>query len=238
MQAARFFNRALRPVSARTFATDSQKPLAKTAMYNYHLELGGKMVPFADYHLPVQYEGLGVLQEHNHTRAANSSSVFDVSHMGQIIWFGKDAVKFLEKMVVGDLQGLKAGESKLSLIMNEQGTIVDDTVITNAGDYIYMVVNGACKWKDMDHFKKYMSGFDVHMDYLETQQLLAVQGKGARNAVAALAPSLDLSKMNFMTSTVATVAGIPNCRVTRCGYTGEDGFEISVSEKETERLAR
>ena len=196
------------------------------------------MVPFADYHLPVQYEGLGVLQEHNHTRAANSASIFDVSHMGQIIWSGKDAVKFLEKMVVGDLQGLKAGESKLSLIMNEQGTIVDDTVITNAGDYVYMVVNGACKWKDMEHFKKYMSGFDVHMDYLETQQLLAVQGKGARNAVAALAPSLDLSKMNFMTSTIATVAGIPNCRVTRCGYTGEDGFEISVSEKETERLAR
>ncbi len=197
------------------------------------------MVPFADYHLPVQYEGLGVLQEHNHTRAANCSSVFDVSHMGQIIWTGKDAVKFIEKMVVGDIGALKAGESKLSLIMNDKGNIVDDTVITNAGDHIYMVVNGACKWKDMEHFKKYMSGFDVQMNYMETQQLLAVQGKGARNAVAALAPSLDLSRMNFMTSANAvTVAGIPNCRVTRCGYTGEDGFEISVPEKDTERLAR
>jgi aminomethyltransferase len=137
----------------RWIGTDASKPLAKTAMYNYHIELGGEMVPFADYHLPVQYEGLGVLQEHNHTRAPVCSSVFDVSQMGQIIWSGKDAVKFLEKMVVGDLQSLKAGESKLSLIMNEQGHIVDNTVITNAGGFIYMVVNGACKWKDMDHTK-------------------------------------------------------------------------------------
>lgn len=240
MQNVTVARRAMRTLrtTGRMFATESDKPLAKTALYNYHLELGGKMVPFADYHLPVQYEGLGVLTEHLHTRAANSSSVFDVSHMGQIHWHGKDAVKFLEKVVVGDIQGLKAGESKLSLIMNEQGNIVDDTVITNAGDFIYMVVNGACKWKDMDHFKKYMTGLDVHMDYQESQQLLAIQGKGARNAVAALAPSLNLSKMNFMTSTIATVAGIPNCRVTRCGYTGEDGFEISVSEKDTEALAR
>lgn len=238
MLSTRSISRSCVRSTIRLMGTDASKPLAKTAMYNYHLELGGKMVPFADYHLPVQYEGLGVLQEHNHTRAAGCSSVFDVSHMGQIIWSGKDAVKFLEKMVVGDLQSLKAGESKLSLIMNEQGHIVDDTVITNAGDFIYMVVNGACKWKDMDHFKKYMNVFDVKMDYLENQQLLAVQGKGARNAVGALAPSLDLSKMNFMTSTTATVAGIPNCRVTRCGYTGEDGFEISVSEKDTEQLAR
>jgi aminomethyltransferase len=88
---------------------------------------------------------LGVLKEHLHTRADNSAGLFDVSHMGQIKWHGKDAVAFVEKMVVGDIASLKTGEAKLSLIMNEQGTIVDDTVITNAGDYIYMVVNGACK---------------------------------------------------------------------------------------------
>jgi len=107
--------------------------------------LGGKMVPFAGYELPVQYEGLGVLKEHLHTRAQNCASLFDVSHMGQIKWHGKDAVKFIEKMCVGDILSLKPGEAKLSLIMNEKGTIVDDTVITNAGDHIYMVVNGACK---------------------------------------------------------------------------------------------
>lgn len=123
----------------------STENLAKTAFYDLHLELGGKMVPFAGYHLPVQYEGLGVLKEHLHTRADNCASLFDVSHMGQILWHGKDAATFIEKMVVGDIKSLKTGEAKLSLIMNEDGHIVDDTVITNAGDHIYMVVNGACK---------------------------------------------------------------------------------------------
>jgi aminomethyltransferase len=126
-------------------ASSAGETLVKTAFYDLHKSIGGKMVPFAGYELPVQFEGLGVLKEHNHTRAADSASLFDVSHMGQIKWHGKDAVKFIEKMVVGDIAGLKVGEAKLSLIMNEQGGIVDDTVITNAGDHIYMVVNGACK---------------------------------------------------------------------------------------------
>ena len=114
----------------------SSEELLKTAFYDLHIAMGGKMVPFAGYNLPVQYEGLGVLKEHLHTRAPASASVFDVSHMGQIKWHGKDAVKFIEKMVVGDIAGLKVGEAKLSLIMNEAGGIVDDTVITNAGDYM------------------------------------------------------------------------------------------------------
>lgn len=92
-----------------------------------------------------QYEGAGVLKEHLHTRAANCASLFDVSHMGQIRWHGKDAVKFIEEMVVGDIASLQAGQGKLSLIMNDAGGIVDDTVISNAGDHIYMVVNGGCK---------------------------------------------------------------------------------------------
>jgi aminomethyltransferase len=136
---------------ARALSTDG---LLKTAFYDLHLSLGGKMVPFAGYNLPVQYEGLGVMKEHVHTRAAGCASVFDVSHMGQIKWHGKDAVAFIEKMVVGDIASLKEGEGKLSLIMNEGGTIMDDTVITNAGDHIYMVVNGACKVKDMAHFNR------------------------------------------------------------------------------------
>lgn len=197
------------------------------------------MVPFAGYELPVQFEGAGVLKEHLHTRAPGCSSLFDVSHMGQIKWHGKDAVKFIEKMVVGDIASLKVGEAKLSLIMNENGGIVDDTVIANAGDFVYMVVNGACKWKDMEHFKRYMEGskLDVHMEYLGEQQLLALQGKGAHIALAKLAPSLDFSKMGFMTGIQTTVAGIPNCRVTRCGYTGEDGFEISVDVPNAVSLA-
>lgn len=188
--------------SSRKFSAAGET-LEKTAFYDLHLSLGGKIVPFAGYSLPVQYDGLGVLKEHVHTRSATGSSLFDVSHMGQIKWHGKDALAFVEKMVVGDIASLKVGEAKLSLIMNEQGTIMDDTVITNAGDHLYMVVNGACKviittvlWvhtshteythllrqnflqhKDMDHFNQYIksTGMDVQMEYLGDQQLLALQ---------------------------------------------------------------
>lgn len=225
-------------LAGRRFA--SEVPLVKTAYYDMHVAMGGKMVPFAGYELPVQFEGAGVLKEHLHTRAAKCSSVFDVSHMGQIKWHGKDAVQFLEKMVVGDIAGLKPGEGRLSLIMNEAGGIVDDTIINNAGDHIYMVVNGACKYKDMEHFDKYMKEYknlNVSYEYLADRQLLALQGPGAAAALGRLAPSLNLSQMNFMTGTVATVSGIPGCRVTRCGYTGEDGFEISVPYKNAVQLA-
>jgi aminomethyltransferase len=129
----------------RNDSSSASTPLLKTALYDLHLEMGGKMVPFAGYHLPVQYEGLGVMKEHLHTRSEGGASLFDVSHMGQIIWRGRDAVKFIESVVVGDIASLREGEGKLSLITNEDGNIVDDTVITNAGDHIYMVVNGACK---------------------------------------------------------------------------------------------
>lgn len=135
------WNRRIRFLST----TNDQIKLEKTVLCDLHINMGGKMVPFANYELPVQFEGQGVLKEHLHTRANQSASLFDVSHMGQIKWFGKDAVKFIEKMVVGDIEGLQPGQTKLSLIMNESGGIVDDTVITNAGDHIYMVVNGACK---------------------------------------------------------------------------------------------
>eukprot|EP01035_Chromulina_nebulosa_P019463 gene19463-25345_t len=165
-------------------ASSNNEKLLKTSFYDLHISLGGKMFPFAGYELPVQYEGLGVLKEHLHTRAANSCSLFDVSHMGQIHWHGKDAVKFIEKLVV---------------------------------EY---------------------SSLDVTLEHLEDQQLLALQGNGAKDVISKLAPSLDISKLNFMSSTITTIAGISNCRVTRCGYTGEDGFEISVDPKNAVSLAQ
>lgn len=129
--------------------------------------------------------------------------------MGQIKWFGKDAIKFLEQVVVGDLASLKHGEGKLSLIMNEKGGIVDDTVITNAHGYIYMVVNGACKVKDMEHFKNYIMStpLDVNMEYMHSQQLIALQGKGAMEVMKRITPDIDYSKMNFMTGFDTKIAG-------------------------------
>jgi aminomethyltransferase len=218
----------------------STESLKRTALYDLHLEMGGKMVPFAGYALPVQYEGLGVLKEHVHTRSKGCASLFDVSHMGQITWKGAEANQFVEKMVCGDIASLKAGESKLSLIMNESGGIMDDTVITQEGNNsIYMVVNGACKEKDIDHFNKYITGFDVTMDYNETGHLLALQGDGAKDVLTRLQTSIDISRMGFMTSVNnVTLGDVAGCRVTRCGYTGEDGFEISVPQESADKLAR
>lgn len=135
------------------------------------------------------------------------------------------------------------GEAKLSLIMNKSGGIVDDTVLTNYGDYFYMVVNGACKDKDMTYFVNEMlsengKGYDVRMAYQADSQLLALQGDGAKSVIGRLAPSLNLSKMNFMTGVETTVGGIPNVRVTRCGYTGEDGFELGVHELDAVDIAK
>lgn len=160
----------------------------------------------------------------------------------QIRWHGADRAKFIEKVVVGDIQGLGDGQGLLSLITNEQGGIMDDTVITNAGDYVYMVVNGATKFGDMEHFQQQMDKFDgdVTMEYLEdTMQLLALQGPGAAAAVAKILPSgFDLTSMAFMTGTDVTLDGnIEGCRITRCGYTGEDGFEIAMPAEYCETIA-
>lgn len=137
----------------------------------------------------------------------------------QIRWHGKDRAAFLEKIVVGDIAGLAPGSGCLSLVTNSAGGIIDDTVITNAGDYVYMVVNGATKFGDMEHFREQMAQFDgdVTMEYLEdSMQLLAIQGPGAAQAVSKLLPSgFDLTNMAFMTGTDTTLDGIDGCRITR-----------------------
>ena len=148
--------------ASRSFAAAaSSEPLVKTALYSLHLELGGDMVPFAGYELPVLYksDNGGVMKEHLWCRSDGKASLFDVSHMGQIRWHGKDRAAFLEKVVVGDIAGLQEGHGCLSLVTNENGGIIDDTVITNAGDYIYMVVNGA---SEFIYFENGVSEYPSH----------------------------------------------------------------------------
>jgi aminomethyltransferase len=208
--------------SSRSLASSTnEEPLVKTSLYNLHKELGGDMVPFAGYELPVLYKGDngGVMKEHLWCRSDGKASLFDVSHMGQIRWRGRDRAAFLEKIVVGDIAGLSEGSGCLSLVTNVNGGIIDDTVITNAGDYIYMVVNGATKFGDMKHFKEQMESFDgdVNMEYLEdSMQLMAIQGPGAAEAVSKLLPgAFDLTKMAFMTGVDTTLDGVDGCRITR-----------------------
>jgi aminomethyltransferase len=211
-------------ICRRSFAAAppvSSEPLVLTALNALHKELGGDMVPFAGYELPVLYKGDkgGVMKEHLHCRSDGKASLFDVSHMGQIRWHGKDRVAFLEKIVVGDIAGLKPGSGCLSLVTNKMGGIIDDTVITNAGDFIYMVVNGATKHGDMKHFKEQMEAFngDVSMEYLgDDMQLLALQGPGAAAAVKKILPSnFDLTPMAFMTGADVALNGVEGCRITR-----------------------
>ena len=169
---------------ARLFSTS----VKKTALHEYHIErLGGKMVNFAGYEMPVQYSGPlgGVLKEHNHTRS--SCGIFDVSHMGQLHFHGKDAAAFLEKVTVVDTQNIGHGSGTLSLLMNEKGGIVDDCIINKVtDDHFYVVVNAGCKDKDMAHMKKYMDDFkDCKMEYHseDERSLVAVQGPKAHHVM-------------------------------------------------------
>jgi len=205
--------------------------IKKTAVYDEHVALGGKMVEFAGYYLPVQYPK-GVKQEHLHTRS--SSSLFDVSHMGQVRIHGPDRLKFVEKIVVGDIENLAQGHSQLSVITNEEGGIIDDTIITKEGDFIGMVVNGACKEKDLNHFKEQIKGFDAEIEHLDDRSLFALQGPKSMEALQSII-NVDLSMMSFMTAQDVEINGI-SCGLARGGYTGEDGFEISVKSSDAKDL--
>ena len=192
------------------------------------------MVEFAGYALPVQYPS-GVKEEHLHTRS--NASLFDVSHMGQLKVHGKDRVAFLERVVVGDIANLEVGQATLSLIPNAKGGIMDDTVITKEEDYISMVVNGACKHSDLRHLHQELSssGLDAQIEHMEDKSLFALQGPKAAAALQT-AINCDLAPLYFMRSQPGVeIAGIP-CDVTRCGYTGEDGFEISVESSRATEL--
>lgn len=196
------------------------------------------MVPFAGWSLPVQY-GRGHLESHLHTR--RHCSLFDVSHMLQTRVYGRDRVRFMESLVVGDIAELRPGQGTLTLLTNERGGIVDDLIVTNtAEEHLYVVSNAGCADKDRAVMEGRAAelraaGGDVHLE-VSDNALLALQGPSMAQVLQSGLPD-DLSKLTFMTSTATTVFGVPGCRVTRCGYTGEDGVEISVPAGRAVELA-
>ena len=207
-------------------------PLLTTPLHALHLELGARMVAFAGYSMPVQYPS-GLLAEHLHTRQA--ASLFDVSHMGQLRLVGRGAAAALESLMPVDVIDLPVGKQRYGLLLHETGGILDDLMFFNKGlGEIFAIVNGACKVADFAHIEAQI-GQQCQVIPQPEQALLALQGPLAGAALARLAP--DTAALVFMSGGDFTVAGC-DCFVTRSGYTGEDGFEISAPAAQVETLAR
>jgi len=210
--------------------SDPQEELKFTPLDALHREFGAKMVPFAGYEMPVQYRG--ILAEHQHTR--DHASLFDVSHMGQAAIRGSDPVTALEALVPGDLQALGDGQIRYTMLTNDQGGILDDLMVTRRGDHLFLIVNAACKEADFAHIAAGLSDGN-QLEIMPDLGLLALQGPEAATALARLAPAAR--HLQFMSSDSLRVGEIP-CIVSRSGYSGEDGYEISVAADRAENLAR
>jgi aminomethyltransferase len=204
---------------------------ARTPLYDLHVELGARMVPFAGYEMPVQYPS-GVLKEHIHTRTR--VGLFDVSHMGQVRLSGPEAAAALESLVPVDVIDLPRNLQRYAVFTNEQGGILDDLMIANNGDHLFLVVNAACKQQDVAHMQQHLSG-RCKVEELNDRALLALQGPEAAAVMARLAP--ETAQMIFMNTARVNLAGA-ECVISRSGYTGEDGFEISVPNDKAKELAR
>lgn len=205
--------------------------LLRLGLNDLHEELGGKMVPFAGYSMPVQYPA-GVMKEHLHTRAA--AGLFDVSHMGQVILRPKAGIEALmlafEAMMPVDVLGLAPGRQRYGLFTNDAGGILDDLMFANRGDHLFVVVNAACKEADVAHMRARLSGV-AEVDFIQDRALLALQGPQAEAALARLLPGV--AAMRFM-----DVAVFGETWISRSGYTGEDGYEISLPQGRAEAFAR
>ncbi len=210
--------------------------LKKTALFDVHTEFGAKMVEFAGYAMPVQYK-LGIKQEHMHVR--QKAGLFDVSHMGQVIITSPedDPAIYLEKLVPSDIQTLKLGKMRYTTLLNDNGGIFDDLIITRLDDnQLFAVFNAARKQADAEHIIDNI-GSDVDIKFLEEQSLLAVQGPLAADIIKDIFIGEDVEKLSYMSSKYVEYEGY-DLLISRSGYTGEDGFEISVPNKVAESLAK
>ena len=213
----------------------SHDAIKRVPLHDLHVALGAKIVPFAGYEMPVQFAA-GVLREHLHTRT--SAGLFDVSHMGQIELRPKsgkveDAARALERLVPQDIVAVKPGRQRYAQFTNESGGILDDLMVANFGDRLFLVVNAACKVDDEAHLRALLSDVCV-VETLPDRALIALQGPKAVEVLAKLSPTV--AAMKFMDAGPHRVLDI-GCFVSRSGYTGEDGFEISVLAKDVEQLA-
>ena len=217
----------LRPLFRRSFAT-AAGALRKTPLHPAHTALGAKMAAFGGWDMPIQYPE-GIMKSHLHTR--QSAGVFDVSHMLGVVVRGADRVAFMESLCTADIKALPEGMGGLSVITNADGGIIDDCIITNAGDHLYMVINAGHEDKDLPHMQKHLEKFvsdggDAAIETLPDNGILALQGPKAASVLQSLV-SDDLSQMAFMSARPMKVGGVETF-VARSGYTGEDGFEIAV----------
>jgi aminomethyltransferase len=208
---------------------ETEEKLAQLPLDAWHRAHGGRMVPFAGYEMPVQYEG--IMAEHLWTRS--HAGLFDVSHMGQLLFHGPDVDKALETLLPGELQALKDGRLRYSMLLAEDGGIIDDLMATRRGDQFYLVVNGATKQGDIAEFEKRLPR-TIAMDHMKEQALLALQGPEAAAVLEGVVPGVG--ELSFMQASLFHWAGKP-LWISRSGYTGEDGFEISVAGRDVEALA-
>lgn len=205
-------------------------PLKRTPLHDLHVAKGARLVPFAGYEMPVQYPP-GIIAEHLHTRA--KAGLFDVSHMGQVRLRGAGAATALEALVPGDLQGLAPGRMRYTLLLNEQGGIRDDLMATRVADGLVLVVNAACKDADLAYLQTALDpGVAIEPQF--ERALLALQGPQAAAVLTRFAPAA--AAMPFMSAAEITIAGAA-CLATRSGYTGEDGFELSLAAADAVRVA-